>query len=62
MIGSRHVIVIVCRGHRFVEHASTPQDLANKFANNARSLCLLEQIILDQPTEAIIRSRIGSTA
>lgn len=53
---------LVYRGHRFGEHASTPQDLANKFANNVRSLCLREQIILDQPTEAIIRSWIGSTA
>lgn len=53
---------LVYRGHRFGEHASTPQDLANKFANNVRSLCLREQIILDQPTEAIIRNWIGSTA
>ncbi|PWF49332.1 NYN domain-containing protein [Massilia glaciei] len=46
---------IVLRGHRFDEHANTAGDLAQKFSNNVRSLCLREQIILDSATEAAIK-------
>lgn len=53
---------LLFRGHRFEEHANTAADLAAKFANNVRSLCLREQIILDGPTEALIRSWIASSA
>lgn len=53
---------LVFRGHRFGEHPSTAADLASKFANNVRSLCLREQIILDQSTETLIRTWIGTTA
>jgi len=52
---------LVFRGHRFEEHPNTTSDLANKFANNVRSLCLREQIVLDQPTESLIRNWIGSS-
>lgn len=47
---------LVFRGHRFGEHPSTAADLASKFANNVRSLCMREQIILDQSTETLIRT------
>ena len=53
---------LLFRGHRFGEHPSTAADLAGKFANNVRSLCLREQIILDQPTESLIRTWFGTTA
>jgi len=51
---------LVFRGHRFDEHPNTASDLATKFANNVRSLCLREQIVLDVPTETMIRRWIGS--
>jgi hypothetical protein len=50
---------LVFRGHRFEEHANGAGDLATKFANNVRSLCLREQIILDVATETAIRNWIG---
>lgn len=52
---------MVFRGHRFDEHANTVTELASKFANNVRSLCLREQIILDQATENMVRTWIGSS-
>lgn len=53
---------LVFRGHRFEEHANEATDLAAKFANNVRSLCLREQIVLDVPTETTIRNWIVATA
>jgi len=53
---------LVFRGHRFDEHPNVAADLAAKFANNVRSLCLREQIVLDGPTETMIRNWIGSTS
>lgn len=53
---------LVFRGHRFEEHANTPAELATKFANNVRSLCLREQIVLDAPTETMIRTWIVSAS
>lgn len=53
---------LVFRGHRFEEHANEAADLAAKFANNVRSLCLREQIVLDSQTETTIRNWIGATA
>lgn len=53
---------LVFRGHRFEEHANSAADLAAKFVNNVRSLCLREQIVLDIPTEATIRNWIGTAA
>jgi hypothetical protein len=51
---------LVFRGHRFEDHGSTAGDLATKFANNVRSLCLREQIVLDPRAEMAIRNWIGS--
>jgi hypothetical protein len=53
---------LVFRGHRFEEHPNTAADLAARFANNVRSLCLREQIVLDVATEKTIRSWIGAPA
>lgn len=53
---------LVFRGHSFEEHSNTAAELAAKFANNVRSLCLREQIVLDVPTETLIRNWIVSTA
>jgi len=53
---------LVFRGHRFEEHANAAADLAAKFANNVRSLCLREQIVLDVPTETTLRNWIVATA
>jgi hypothetical protein len=50
---------LIFRGHRFEEHTNAAPDLATKFANNVRSLCLREQIVLDGPTETMIRNWIG---
>lgn len=50
---------LIFRGHRFDEHSNAAPDLAAKFANNVRSLCLREQIVLDAPTETMIRNWIG---
>lgn len=50
---------LLFRGHRFEEHPNTTADLSAKFANNVRSLCLREQIVLDVPTEAMIRHWMG---
>jgi hypothetical protein len=46
---------LLLRGHQFGEGQDTPKELARTFANNVRSLCLREQIMLDQATESIIR-------
>jgi hypothetical protein len=51
---------LVFRGYRFEEHPNTPADLTDKFTDNVRSLCLREQIVLDVPTERMIRNWIGS--
>lgn len=53
---------LLLRGHRFDEQANAAADLALKFANNVRSLCLREQIVLDAPTESLIRNWIGAAA
>lgn len=53
---------LVFRGHRFEHGANAAADLAAKFANNVRSLCLREQILLDVPTEAAIRNWIVAAA
>lgn len=53
---------LVFRGHRFEEHANGAADLAARFADNVRSLCLREQIVLDAPTEKTIRSWIVAPA
>lgn len=50
---------LVFRGHQFDGHANTAAELSAKFANNVRSLCLREQIVLDAQTEALIRHWIG---
>jgi hypothetical protein len=50
---------IVFRGHRFDEGPNTAVELAQKFLNNVRSLCLREQILLDASTESAIRRWIG---
>ena len=46
---------LLFRGYRFGEGSDTPEGLARTFANNVRSLCLREQIMLDQATESVIR-------
>jgi hypothetical protein len=46
---------LLMRGHVFGDGKDTPKELARAYANNVRSLCLREQIILDQTTEAVIR-------
>jgi hypothetical protein len=46
---------LLFRGYRFGEGSDTPQGLARTFANNVRSLCLREQIMLDQATDSVIR-------
>lgn len=46
---------LLFRGYRFGEGKDTPKELARTFANNVRSLCLREQLMLDQATESIIR-------
>jgi hypothetical protein len=46
---------LLSRGHKFDEKNNTPQDLSRTFANQVRSLCVHEQIILDVVTEAAIR-------
>lgn len=51
---------LVFRGHRFDEHSNAAVDLAAKFANNVRSLCLREQIVLDVQTDAAIRHWISA--
>jgi len=51
---------LVFRGHRFEDQANAAACLAAKFANNVRSLCLREQIVLDVPTEAAIRNWIAA--
>jgi hypothetical protein len=45
---------LLLRGHTFDEKSNSPKDLSRTFANQVRSLCLHEQIILDTPTEAAI--------
>lgn len=46
---------LLLRGHGFGEGKDTPPELARTFADNVRSLCLREQIMLDQATESAIR-------
>jgi hypothetical protein len=45
---------LLLRGHKFDEKNNAPKDLGRTFANQVRSLCLHEQIILDIPTDAAI--------
>lgn len=53
---------LLLRGHGFGEGRDTSMELARTFANNVRSLCLREQIMLDQATEAAIRRWIEEAA
>ncbi|QJE01029.1 NYN domain-containing protein [Massilia forsythiae] len=53
---------LLLRGHQFGEGNDAPKELARTFANNVRSLCLREQIMLDQATESIIRHWIEDIA
>lgn len=50
---------LLSRGHKFDEKNNTPKDLSRMFANQVRSLCLHEQIILDVATEDAIRRWIA---
>jgi hypothetical protein len=51
---------LLLRGHAFGEGKDTPRELAHTYANNVRSLCLREQIILDQATDSVIQRWIES--
>ncbi|PLX73400.1 MAG: NYN domain-containing protein [Azoarcus sp.] len=50
---------LIMRGHTFEEGPNDAPSLAQSLANNVRSLCLREQIVLDEPTERAIRDWIG---
>lgn len=50
---------LLFRGHKFEERPNSPDELGKTFANNVRSLCLREQIVLDTATEAAIRHWFG---
>lgn len=47
------------RGHAFDEGPNDAATLAQKLANNVRSLCLREQFVLDEQTDQAIRDWIG---
>ena len=49
---------LLMRGHVFEEGQNDPKTLGDKLIDNMRSLCLREQIVLDDPTDAAIRKWI----
>lgn len=51
---------MIMRGHAFDDGPNDAATLARKLANNVRSLCLREQLILDEATDKAIRDWIGS--
>ena len=50
---------LLMRGHAFEEGPNNTRALTKSLANNIRSLCLREQIVLDEQTEKAIREWIG---